>query len=46
MLLGLKCFHSNFIKISLKGNQFAVIKCKGNLSLRVFIAKTQSSGGN
>lgn len=46
ILLGLKCFHFNFIKISLKGNQFAVIKCKGNLSLRVFIAQTQRSGGN
>ena len=45
-LLGLKCFHFNFIKISLKGNQFAVIKCKGNLSLRVFIASAQPSGGN
>ena len=46
ILLGLKCFHFNFIKISLKGNQFAVIKCKGNLSLRVFIASAQPSGGN
>ena len=45
ILLGLKCFHFNFIKISLKGNQFAVIKCKGNLSFESFHSQQAAQRG-
>ena len=32
MCSSIKCFNSNLSKYSLKGNQFAVINCKGNHS--------------